>query len=298
MPLSTTKVISRQLLIHMFPGFLTPVIHKFLSQATVYFSHMLQRWEVKIHRQESLPRLGWVSNSWPLDHESDRLNNEISVLVWKWILWQICNDYYQSLESRQQFNSCTLPNELSRLGMEIRNKIMLWLWWKRKIKQEGQDGPGSLTWIFERTIVNYLFIYLFILFIYLFIYFFFLGGGGKRGRASEKKNFEGFLHVRIMQVATIHQCFVHWWIKISRIISDNCHPRNISVKLFQNLICGFREEIFKNFSMSIWCKSPPFTRAMLIDESQFANNFWGRSLKEHFCNIISIFKEFLHVCKV
>ena len=44
---------------HVFPGFLTPVLHNFLSKATYYFSNILQqRWEVKIHQKESSPPPG------------------------------------------------------------------------------------------------------------------------------------------------------------------------------------------------------------------------------------------------
>ena len=57
-----------------------------------------------------------------------------------------------------------------------------------------------------------------------------------------QKIFYQFLHVRIMQVAPIHQCHVYRRIKISRTLSEKGHPRNISVKLFQNLTGGFRED--------------------------------------------------------
>ena len=44
---------------HVFPGFLTPVLNKFLSKATDYFSQMLQqRREAKIRRKEILPQPG------------------------------------------------------------------------------------------------------------------------------------------------------------------------------------------------------------------------------------------------
>ena len=52
-------------------------------------------------------------------------------------------------------------------------------------KQESPDGPRSLTLIFERAIA--------------------WGGGGK---AVKKKNYEKFLHVRIVQEASIHQSHV------------------------------------------------------------------------------------------
>ena len=56
----------------------------------------------------------------------------------------------------------------------------------------------------------------------------------------------------IEQAAPIHQSYVYWWIKLSRAFFEKGHPRNIPVKLFQNLTSGFREEdFFKNFFMSI-----------------------------------------------
>ena len=51
-----------------------------------------------------------------------------------------------------------------------------------------------------------------------------------------------------MQEATIHQSYVYGRIKISRTIFEKGHPRNIPVKLFQNLTHGFGEEDFFRIS--------------------------------------------------
>ena len=48
----------------------------------------------------------------------------------------------------------------------------------------------------------------------------------------------------------------------------------------------FLRRFFKDFFMSIYCKKPPFTRAMLMDESRFPINFWKGSAKEYSCEII------------
>ena len=50
-----------------------------------------------------------------------------------------------------------------------------------------------------------------------------------------------------MQKAPIHQRHVYGRIKISQTLFEKGHPRNIPVKLFQNLTSGFREEDFQEF---------------------------------------------------
>ena len=75
------------------------------------------------------------------------------------------------------------------------------------------------------------------------------------------------------------------------------HPRNIPVKLFQNLASSFGEEdIFKNFFMSVWCKKPPFTRAMFMDVSKFHEQFFEKGHQRNipvklFQNLTSGFRE-------
>ena len=55
----------------------------------------------------------------------------------------------------------------------------------------------------------------------------------------------------IEQKAPIHQSHIYRQITILPSIFENGHPRNIPVKLFQNLTSGFGEKFFKNFFMSI-----------------------------------------------
>ena len=54
-----------------------------------------------------------------------------------------------------------------------------------------------------------------------------------------------------MQVAPIHQSHVYRRIEISRTIFEKGHPRNISVKLFQDLTCDFGEDFLKNLFISV-----------------------------------------------
>ena len=57
-----------------------------------------------------------------------------------------------------------------------------------------------------------------------------------------------FLHVCIVQKAPIHQSHIYRQIKILRTIFEKGHPRNIPVKLFQNLTSGFGEKSFLRIS--------------------------------------------------
>ena len=52
--------------------------------------------------------------------------------------------------------------------------------------------------------------------------------------------------------------------------------------LYQIFLCRFQRRIYKNFLMSVQCKKPPFTNTMFIERSKFQEQFWKRSLKEHF----------------
>ena len=47
-----------------------------------------------------------------------------------------------------------------------------------------------------------------------------------------------------MQVAPFRQCHVYRRTKISQTIFEKGHPRNISMKLFQNVTSAFRGEKF------------------------------------------------------
>ena len=63
---------------------------------------------------------------------------------------------------------------------------------------------------------------------------------------------EDFLRISsgpyIVQEVPIYQSHVNGWIKISRTIPEKGHPKNIPVKLFQNLTSGFGEEDFLRIS--------------------------------------------------
>ena len=105
---------------------------------------------------------------------------------------------------------------------------------------------------------------------------------------SEKKVSKGFLHVPIVQEAPVHQSHVHERIKISRAFFEKGHPRNIHVKLFQNLTYSFGEEHFLRISSCPYsAKSPHSPEPCLLTDQNFANNFWKGSPKEHSCEIIS-----------
>ena len=67
------------------------------------------------------------------------------------------------------------------------------------------------------------------------------------------------------------------------------HQRNTSVKLFQNLTSGFREEEFlENFFISIQCKLvPSIHRRRVYWQIKICEQFLKRSTKEYLCEIIS-----------
>ena len=70
--------------------------------------------------------------------------------------------------------------------------------------------------------------------------------------------------------------------------SEKGHSRNISMKLFQNLTSSFGEEDFLEICSCPYGESSPHSlEPCLMRDKNFANNFRKRSLKEHFCDIIS-----------
>ena len=82
------------------------------------------------------------------------------------------------------------------------------------------------------------------------------------------------------------------------------HPKNIPVKLFQNLTSSFGEEDFLRISSCPYsARRPHSPEPYFWADQNFANNFWKGSPKEHSCEIISksgpavseekIFKELL-----
>ena len=91
---------------------------------------------------------------------------------------------------------------------------------------------------------------------------------------SENKIFSEFLHVCIVQKAPIHQSHVYGRIKISRTIFEKGHPRNIPVKLFQNLTSSFGEEDFLRISSCPYsARSPHSPEPCFWAHQNFANSF-------------------------
>ena len=103
---------------------------------------------------------------------------------------------------------------------------------------------------------------------------------------------EDFLRISlcpyIVQEAPIHQSHVFGWIKISQTDFEKGHPRNIPVKLFQNVTSGFEEEDFLRISSCPYsARSPHSPEPCLWTDQNFPSNFWKGSPKEHSCEIIS-----------
>ena len=103
---------------------------------------------------------------------------------------------------------------------------------------------------------------------------------------------EDFLRISscpyIVQEAPIHQSHVFLWIKVLQTIFEKGHPRNIPVKLFQNLTSGFWEQDFLRISSCPYsARSPHSPEPYLWKDQNFADNFWKGSPKEHSCEVIS-----------
>ena len=78
----------------------------------------------------------------------------------------------------------------------------------------------------------------------------------------------------IVQVVPICQNHVYRRIKISRTVSVKGCPRNISVKLFQNLTSRFREEDFLRISLCTnSANSPHSPEPCLSTDQNFAKSF-------------------------
>ena len=91
-----------------------------------------------------------------------------------------------------------------------------------------------------------------------------------------------------MQEAPIHLSHVYGRIKISPTSFEKGHPKNIPVKLFQNLTSSFGEEDFLRISACPYsARSPHSPEPCLWTNQNFANCFWKGSPKEHSCEIIS-----------
>ena len=61
--------------VYVFPGFLTPLLHRFLCKAPDYFLTCFSRCERRKYARKKF-RLNWVSNSQPPGHESNTLTTE------------------------------------------------------------------------------------------------------------------------------------------------------------------------------------------------------------------------------
>ena len=92
---------------------------------------------------------------------------------------------------------------------------------------------------------------------------------------------EDFLRISscpyIVQEAPIHQSHVFGQIKISQTLFEKGHPRNIPVKLFQNLTSGFGEEDCLRISSCPYsAKSPHSPEPCLWTDQNFAKQFLKR----------------------
>ena len=77
-----------------------------------------------------------------------------------------------------------------------------------------------------------------------------------------------------MREAPIHQSHVYGQIKILRTFFEKDHPRNIPVKLFQNLTSSFDEEDFLRISSCPYsARSPHSPEPYFWADQNFANNF-------------------------
>ena len=77
-------------------------------------------------------------------------------------------------------------------------------------------------------------------------------------------------------------------IKILQTLFEKGHPRNIPVKLIQNLTSSFGEENFLRISSCPYsARSPHSPAPCLWTDQNFTNTFWKGSSKENSCEIIS-----------
>ena len=97
-----------------------------------------------------------------------------------------------------------------------------------------------------------------------------------------EKDFLEFSWVRLVQVAPIHQspfslkpCLLTYQNFTN---FDKVHPRNISVKLLENLTSNFREEDFLRISSCPYSASSHHSaEPCLLTDQNFLNDFWKGS---------------------
>ena len=70
-------------------------------------------------------------------------------------------------------------------------------------------------------------------------------------------------------------------------VFEKGHPRNIPVKLFQNLTSSFREDFLRISSYSYSARSPHSPEPCLWTDQNFDKKFLKEQPKEHSCEIIS-----------
>ena len=214
---------------HIFPGFLIPVLTTFLSKATDYFSAE--------ERGENTPERKVTSTG-------DRTHNhQVQVrhthhwatrvgvgglrLVWERVItW---NGFWKQSRKRRnpnntmiivQQHSCELTHYHTMLYFDA---LKIYTCEKHcEMKQEGQDGPGSLTWFFEIALA--------IFFVVIFREEF--------TRISLCLYSARSLHSLIPCLLT-DQNFKN--------NSEKGHSRNISMRLFKNLTNNFRRFFRKLF---------------------------------------------------
>ena len=73
----------------------------------------------------------------------------------------------------------------------------------------------------------------------------------------------------------------------SETVFEKGHPRNIFVKLFQNLNSSLREECLRITSCPFSANSPEPSEACFLTDQNFANNIWKGSPKENLNEIVS-----------
>ena len=80
--------------------------------------------------------------------------------------------------------------------------------------------------------------------------------------------------MNFLREAPIHQSHVYGRIKISRTLFEKGHPRNIPVKLFQNLTRSIGEKDFLRISSCPYsARSPHSLETCFWADQNFANNF-------------------------
>jgi hypothetical protein len=129
---------------------------------------------------------------------------------------------------------------------------------KYELKQEGQDGPGSLTWFFEIALANF--------------FFFFIAFREEFTRISLCLYSARSLHSLIPCLLT-DQNFKN--------NSEKGHSRNISMRLFQNLTNSFRED-FLWFCLCSYSQVAPIHQSLVHGQIKISLTFLREVTSETF----------------